>query len=258
MKKILLLLSTIISTTYLYSQCTPNTTLDKGVSPSNFTSVCINTPVNETITLASPNQTTYNGQKVVFDSVRVMDLTNVPAGMNYTCLNNDCKTALPNAINYSCVLVSGTPTQAFNGLMTLKVKIYGRIEIVAGTNNFFPASIDSSYNIAFQVKDANSPECAPTGLNVFEKTQEKVSIYPNPVSDVTALYINASRNSNASIEIYDILGSQVVAPYKAKVSTGLNTVAIGDKLSNLTHGFYMVKVTLPETNETFLKRIIIK
>lgn len=258
MKKILLLLSTLISTTYLYSQCTPNTGITRGVSPSTFTSTCINTPVNETITLASPNQTTYNGQKVIFDSVRVTNILNIPAGLNYTCLNNDCKTALPNAINYSCVLVSGTPTQAYNGEMTLEFKVYGRIEILAGSGSYFATSVDSIHKIAFQVKEANSPECNPTGLNVFEKTQEKVSIYPNPVSDVTALYINASKNANATVEVYDILGTQVVAPYKAKINSGLNTVSIGDKLSNLTHGFYMVKVTLPESNETFLKRIIIK
>jgi hypothetical protein len=71
-------------------------------------------------------------------------------------------------------------------------------------------------------------------------------MYPNPVSNGN-LYISTDSNSAKSVEIYDILGKQVL---NAKVSN--NTVNV----SNLKGGAYIVKIN--EDDKTATRKLIIE
>jgi hypothetical protein len=73
-----------------------------------------------------------------------------------------------------------------------------------------------------------------------------LNIYPNPVSNGT-LYISSDSNSAKSVEIYDILGKQVL---NAKVSN--NAVNV----SNLQSGAYIVKIN--EEGKTDTRKLIIE
>jgi hypothetical protein len=73
-----------------------------------------------------------------------------------------------------------------------------------------------------------------------------LNMYPNPVSNGN-LYISSDSNSAKSVEIYDILGKQVL---NAKVSN--NTVNV----SNLKGGAYIVKIN--EEGKTATRKLIIE
>lgn len=83
-------------------------------------------------------------------------------------------------------------------------------------------------------------------LSVKQNSISGLNMYPNPVSNGT-LYISSDSNSAKSVEIYDILGKQVL---NAKVSN--NAVNV----SNLQSGAYIVKIN--EEGKTDTRKLIIE
>lgn len=87
---------------------------------------------------------------------------------------------------------------------------------------------------------------ATTALSIKQNEISGLNMYPNPVSNGN-LYISSDSNSAKSVEIYDILGKQVL---NAKVSN--NTVNV----SNLKGGAYIVKIN--EEGKTATRKLIIE
>ena len=85
-----------------------------------------------------------------------------------------------------------------------------------------------------------------TPLSVKQNEISGLNMYPNPVSNGN-LYISSDSASAKSVEIYDILGKQVL---NAKTSN--NTVNV----SNLKGGAYIVKIT--EEGKTDTRKLIIE
>ena len=85
-----------------------------------------------------------------------------------------------------------------------------------------------------------------TILNVKQNEISGLNMYPNPVKNGN-LYITSNSSEAKSVEIYDILGKQVL---NAKVSN--NTVNV----SNLKGGAYIVKIN--EENKTATRKLIIE
>jgi hypothetical protein len=85
-----------------------------------------------------------------------------------------------------------------------------------------------------------------TILNVKQNEISGLNMYPNPVSNGT-LYISSDSNSTKSVEIYDILGKQVL---NTKVSS--NAVNV----SNLKGGSYIVKIN--EEGKSATRKLIIE
>lgn len=91
-----------------------------------------------------------------------------------------------------------------------------------------------------------SRSLADTNLSVKQNKISGLNIYPNPVTNGT-LYISSDSASAKSVEIYDILGKQVL---NAKTSN--NAVNV----SNLKGGAYIVKIT--EEGKTDTRKLIIE
>lgn len=87
---------------------------------------------------------------------------------------------------------------------------------------------------------------ATTALSIKQNEILGLNMYPNPVSNGN-LYISTDSNSAKSVEIYDILGKQVL---NAKVSN--NAVNV----SNLKGGAYIVKIN--EEGKTATRKLIIE
>ncbi|MCO6175015.1 T9SS type A sorting domain-containing protein [Flavobacterium sp. NRK F10] len=73
-----------------------------------------------------------------------------------------------------------------------------------------------------------------------------LTMYPNPVSGGT-LYINTSANTSKQVQVYDVLGKQVI---NATVSNNTLNVA------NLNSGIYIVKIT--EEGKTATRKLIVR
>jgi hypothetical protein len=87
---------------------------------------------------------------------------------------------------------------------------------------------------------------ATTALSVKQNEIAGLNMYPNPVTNGN-LYISTDSSSAKSVEIYDILGKQVL---NTKVSN--NTVNV----SNLKGGAYIVKID--EDGKTATRKLIIE
>jgi hypothetical protein len=96
------------------------------------------------------------------------------------------------------------------------------------------------------VAQVASRSLADTTLSVKQNEISGLNMYPNPVSNGN-LHITSDSNSAKSVEIYDILGKQVL---NAKVSN--NTVNV----SNLKGGAYIVKIN--EEGKTATRKLIIE
>ena len=110
---------------------------------------------------------------------------------------------------------------------------------------------DTNNNSTDFITRVPSPRNSSTAVNtcVLSVKQNEISglnVYPNPVKNGT-LYISSDSASAKSVEIYDILGKQVL---NAKTSN--NAVNV----SSLTSGSYIVKIT--EEGKTDTKKLIIQ
>jgi Secretion system C-terminal sorting domain len=83
-------------------------------------------------------------------------------------------------------------------------------------------------------------------LSIKQNTIAGLNVYPNPVKDGN-LYITSNSSNAKTIEVYDILGKQVL---EAKTSN--NAVNV----SNLKGGAYIVRIT--EDGNTDTRKLIIE
>jgi hypothetical protein len=102
------------------------------------------------------------------------------------------------------------------------------------------------FNTTAQVTSRNLADLnVPLSSNSFDNING-LSMYPNPLSGNT-LYLTSTANAAMSIEIYDLLGKEVL---KANVTN--NAVNV----SKLTAGVYVVKVT--EEGKTATRKLVIQ
>ena len=78
-------------------------------------------------------------------------------------------------------------------------------------------------------------------VNEFEAVNPMTNtrVYPNPVTDMLNIEVNASQASEMNISVFNIMG-QKVAEENVTISTGLNTNSINTE--NLSNGIYFVTV----------------
>ncbi len=70
--------------------------------------------------------------------------------------------------------------------------------------------------------------------------EKNIHVYPNPIKMGEPLQIYTSNNESASIEIFDVKGTNVFSQ-KLALQIGINVV----NYSNISNGIYLIKVTTP-------------
>jgi hypothetical protein len=102
------------------------------------------------------------------------------------------------------------------------------------------------FNTTAQVTSRNLTDLnAPLSSNSFDNING-LTVYPNPLSGNT-LFLTSTANAAMSIEIYDLLGKEVL---KANVTNNALNV------SKLTAGVYVVKIT--EEGKTATRKLVIQ
>jgi len=87
----------------------------------------------------------------------------------------------------------------------------------------------------------------PAGIINYIKTDENISIFPNPTNGKTAVFFNFSKNTDAIMRIYNLLG---ILMGEHKFNGSFNIV-----LSNLKAGIYIVIVTT--SNKRISEKLVI-
>jgi hypothetical protein len=86
-----------------------------------------------------------------------------------------------------------------------------------------------------------------------------LSVYPNPVNNVTTLKYTLSSSANVHIELFSIDGKQIMSTENKRQSPGVNTYSLNVTNSNLTGGTYICKVIASgSTVNTFTSKISVR
>ncbi len=216
----------------LNAQCVPDTTIKiPGFYPAQFPDGNLNQPYSATSTVLSITDTTVFGQKVVIDSMVLNDVIGLPAGITHACLNNTC-VFLPKV--HSCVLFSGTPTQAGKFPLKMAVKIYAK---VMGTLPY--TRVDTIKTFSITIQDANS-------IQSLEKAT--YFIQPNIVDEhvnIVAAVTNQNQ-ANMSVWVFDATGKKI------DLSFSQESFGYTANVSGLSAGVYWVR--MGEFSGKFIKK----
>ena len=172
------------------------------------------------------NPAAYESQVIAFENVHFIDADGTElfaTGQNYDVSDgNDVipmRTNFYNADHIGLTIPIGT-----------QIAISGIASHFNGYGQFFSRDKNDLDGTSLSVKDIQKPE---------------ISIYPNPASD--RFYVDV--NNNAIVEVFSILGEQVIRTQISNKNTGVS-------LQDLNSGVYMVKIT--HEGKTFTKKLIKK
>lgn len=199
MKKILLTLSfAFVSAGLMAQSCTPDASITvSGTYPDMLPDGDAGQYYEEVVQFRIPADTNvdFNGNMVnaIIDSIKVIDVQNMPSGLSYACSPNTC--ALPGG-QTSCGVMYGTIGASEQGtyVFQIPVVIYVRI------GGAFPyQQPDTIYGLSMNV---NSPT---SSTKIFE---EQLLVYPNPSVNKlnVALTFHAGQ---AEVSLFDRQGKKV-------------------------------------------------
>jgi len=201
----------------LTAQCTADTTIKiPGFYPATFPDADKDKPYTATTTVLSVKDTNVFGQVVLIDSTVLKAVVGLPAGITYQCLNNKC-VFLPS--KPSCVVFSGTPTQAGTFPLKMAVMIYAKIGGAIPYNR-----ADTLRTFSIKVNGMN-------GTAALDRTAQ-FSISPNPVENQLHVYV-AQDSHPSIISITDAMGRVLQVEHRESEE---NVVSINT--SNLLPGVY--------------------
>lgn len=135
------------------------------------------------------------------------------------------------------------------------VELSGSVDVVA--------EADRVYTLT--AKGPNNTSSFPLMLNTYVvnatsdiQANNEVRVYPNPAGETLYLQIDKPKANQIKIEVYNVLGEQVLRPVIQKVSPGTNTFELN--INNLSPGTYFYSITIDtETrNGQFIKQTLQK
>lgn len=113
-----------------FAQCAPDSTIPNTTNyPKTWAQGCVGEPYNQVVHFSFPRDTTVV-VNVTFISFEVLNMQ-APPGLTYSCNISDCKwtptntPVSPDQI-YGCMTISGTPTQTFNGQVSIEIEGCGQ------------------------------------------------------------------------------------------------------------------------------------
>lgn len=213
----ILCFSSLLSFQNASAQCTiDDSHTTTGIYPSGSSVVCEGKAYDESVTFAVENEYEFNGFVFDVDSVIINSINNLPPGLDYECLNGECKVINnPDAdISFSCIRLFGKPTTA--GVYNLEINF---------TAYAFGASKDDKTSVDFTVNNANSAQCSAVGIN-DRKSEAQFQLYPSPANNKVYFDKNLS-----NVSVFDITGQLLLSTDKANE---LN-------VSSLKNGIYLLQ-----------------
>ncbi|MBI3518415.1 MAG: T9SS type A sorting domain-containing protein [Bacteroidetes bacterium] len=279
MKKIYLTIFTITAAVAsVFSQTVPTCSLNPafiasnkiGIWPdsaTNFVSGTVGMPYEQNITVKVPKDTTSSGFKFCFNKFVLYTPSgitnyNMPPGLNIgsssTLTANGSVNGAPSlrfiGNANDCASIYGTPTTAGSYTLQLEIQPYVNGPSFSACPNVpninsGSSSIAGPTTLKYYIINISSP----TGLQEIGK--DRMTLYqnvPNPFSASTDIKFYVEGEDNATVTVYNALGS-VVSQQTIKTSIGENKVTING--SSLSSGTYIY--TLKYKNAVTTKRMMV-
>lgn len=217
MKKLILSLSfACLAYGAMAQSCTPDQTITSpGTYPDILPDGTAGSYYEESVQFRIPADTNvdFNGTTVnaVIDSIKVVDVKNLPAGVSYACNPSSC--ALPGG-KTSCGVLYGTIDGSAQGTYTFVIPVI----IYARVGGAFPLQQpDTIYGLSMNVNTPNST------IRIMD---EKLVVYPNPAQGNMniALTFHAGQ---AEVHVFDRQGKAVnIEMEKADNVVSINTATL--------------------------------
>lgn len=250
MKKILLSFIALTAFVAVNAQnCTPDMMYtDSGVYPDSATNLAVATvgvPYSETITAVTPADTCIvvlfpPCTTVPIDSIMVETVTGLPPGLTIVSMNENTLPFKFLGGTSSCMLISGTPTQA--GVFPIQVHgtSYATVFTLTQTQDF-----DVNY-YSITVLPA-------TGVNEFATTKFEVKQNaPNPFSTNSTFEYYLPTAGKVSIDVRNVLG-ELVYSESSNANQGVNKHQLN--AANFSNGVYFFQINY--NNNIVTKRFIV-
>lgn len=107
------------------------------------------------------------------------------------------------------------------------------------------------------IRDAlNAGGFLTTGVadNTFDNAS--FSLYPNPAHENFTVEFYHDSNADATLEIFNVMGTKVIEPVAYNIVTGINSIHVNT--GNLTTGTYMVVITSKENGRKMMNLQVAK
>jgi len=276
MKKIYLtIIAVSASLASVFAQTVPTCSLNPtfiasnkiGVYPdsaTNFVSGTVGIPYEQNITVKVPKDTVAGPVTMCFNRFVLSTPSgtvnyNLPPGLmlgsstaavaNGT-VNGSPSLKFPGNAN-NCASIYGTPTTAGSYTLSFLVEAYATpaFSSCSSSPSVSGGSMVSSQNLKYYIINI----LPATGLQDIGK--DKMALYqnePNPFSSTTDIKFYVEGEDNATITVYNALGS-IVSQQSIKTSVGENKVSIN--AANLASGTYVY--TLKYKNAIITKRMMV-
>jgi len=217
--------------------------------------------------------------KVRLDSLQVVSITNLPAGL---CWATNHASNTFNNQEHGCIQVRGTVTAApgqynlditvhvwlSNGLdLTINAKtesLYYFVRVIS-TGDTCPHNVDTTNQSigADSVKLYTAGQCPGTGITCYQDTftsgiktlinyVNSLSIVPNPMNTEAVVSFNSTKTGVLTERVTDILGN-IISSRELQIVPGLNTSKV--ERGRLSAGMYIY--SLNDGQSAYTRKIVI-
>jgi hypothetical protein len=136
---------------------------------------------------------------------------------------------------YPCVAA----TNGYNGQFWVMYSADEKQGLYLDISDSYPNSNGGGLTDNYQYACLIRPEGLSINENEVVNPMTTARVYPNPVTDVLNIEVNASQASEMNISVYNIMGQNVMSK-NVSLTTGMNTRSIST--SELNSGIYFVTV----------------
>lgn len=243
MKKLLLLFSGLLLSTWTFGQCTPMTDFGDepyGVAPDtveNFVDGMVNSVYSQQIDVKVPVDGGFAGAPFIeVDSAEVISIDGLPPGLTVDCAENavtEC-TYLPGTVG--CAVITGIPTSGGEYELVVNLRVYTTV---------IPYDLPfTGYKIFIE---------GSSGLDAYgDLSFQLASPRPNPSDEAATIGISARKSGEAVFQVFDLVGKRVFSN-TVRLSQGENTIRY--ETAQLPEGVYIYRVDA--FGETMTSRLVI-
>ncbi len=253
MKKTLLSLALITLGFAASAQCTPDPSVNSGISPDTTTNLSVaytGQPYSEIFTFVVPLDTIDpgTGANVTIAYIQLDNVVGIPSNFSFTCNPSNCQ--FPGGTS-GCVDLYSTsdPTVAQVGSYPLTIEATGYIVNVISP--FLPPiSVGQTIYNGYYLVIA---EQTPVSVEQVGNNQMKSLIaYPNPTNGNTTIEFAMGYNSEVTFTVTNLLGA-IVNVQNLSTTKGLNRIQFD--ASNVPNGVYFYTIT--DGKNTISKKLIV-
>ena len=249
MKKLLIIVLFLSTSTLVYSQCTPDPQYTVGgIYPDSATGLSdayVGQAYNQLITIVTPTDTTVNIDQILnlplplgnisvdIDSITLNAVTGLPSNFDYYC-------DPPN-----CGFIGGTSECAeLYSLSIPTANQVGSYQIIFETTAYvsgIPLIGDTTQNDIIDYYYLNIINSTPV-LDYLSKDKFQINnISPNPANDfVNINYLSGNESENIVCDVYNLVGKKV-SSFKLDANKGSNNISVNT--NTFSEGIYIFSIS---------------